>query len=133
MKQETKNLANTAYLLSEAAVKELIPDSFNGCRCHKAFTDQLHTFVGDCSSEKQIVALVPGGDVRFSSNMIDGNNVIAVVGEDISADYIEFLEDMQISFIFAGRDGRDGEVMKERLQHDFGIETLQEYHKDKAA
>lgn len=123
----------SALLLSEAAVKELVPDRFDGCRCHKAFPDQLHTFVGDCSSEKQVVALVPQGDVRFPSGKIDGNNIIAVIGEDVSADYIEFLEDMQVSYIFAGRDGSDAEAMKARLKHDFGIETLQDYHKGKAA
>lgn len=124
---------NSAWLLGENEVKRLILQRFDGCRCHKAFPDQLHTFVGDCSSDTQVVVLVPEGDVRFPSNKIDGNNIIAVIGEDISADYIELLEDMQISYIFAGREGRDDEVMKTRLKHDFGIEVLQEYHKGKAA
>lgn len=124
---------NTAWLLREEEVKSIISQRFDGCRCHKAFPDQLHTFVGDCSSDTQVVALVPKGDVRFSSNKIDGNNIIVVIGEDISADYIEFLEDMQISYIFAGKNGKDIEVMKTRLKHDFGIETLQEHHNGKAA
>lgn len=120
------NVNNTALLLCEDEVKSLISQRFDGCRCHKAFPDQLHTYVGDCSSSTQVVVLVPKGDVRFPSNKIDGNNIIAVIGEDISADYIEFLEDMQISYIFAGRDGRDKEAMMTRLKHDFGIETLQD-------
>lgn len=114
-----------AWLLHEDDVKRLIPQRFDGCRCHKAYPDQLHTFVGDCSSDIQIVALVPNGDVRFSSNEIDGHNIIAVIGEEISADYLEFLEDMQISYVFAGADGKDAETMKRRLKHDFGIESLQ--------
>lgn len=120
-------LNDTAWLLHEDDVKKLIPDRFDGCSCHKAFPDQLHTFVGDCSSDIQIVVLVPEGDVRFPSGNIDGYNIIAVIGEGISADYIEFLEDMQISYIFAGYDGRDANIMRMRLKHDFGIEHLQEY------
>lgn len=117
---------DTAWLLHEDDVKKAAPQRFDGCRCHKAFPDQLHTFVGDCSSDIQIVALVPQGDVRFSSNKIDGNNIIAVIGEEVSADYLEFLEEMQISYVFAGADGTNTETMKRRLKHDFGIENLQE-------
>lgn len=71
-----------ALLMREEEIKSIIPQRFDGCRCHKAFPDQLHTFAGGCSSETQVVVLVPDG-------------------EDVSADYIEFLEDMQISYIFA--------------------------------
>lgn len=115
---------NSAWLLREDEVKSLIPQRFDGCRCHKAFPDQLHTFVGDCGSDIQVVALVPEGDVRFTSNKIDGNNIIAVIGENVSADYLDFLEDMQISYVFAGQDGHDMQAMTSRLKHDFGIEKL---------
>lgn len=119
--------------MREDEVKALIPQRFDGCRCHKAFPDQIRTYVGDCSSDTQVVVLVPDGDVRFPSNEIGSNNIIAVIGEDVSADYLDFLEDMQISYIFAGQDGKDIKAMKERLKHDFGIENLVDYNKGKAA
>lgn len=125
---EKDDINTTAWLLDETGAKGLFPERFDGCRCHKAFPDQLHTFVGDCGSEKQIVALIPEGDVRFTANKIDGMCIIAVVGEDVSADYIEFLEDMQISYLFAGRDGKNLDEMRKRLQHDFGISHLERCH-----
>lgn len=115
---------SSCWLLREYEVKSLIPQRFDGCRCHKAFPDQLHTFVGDCGSDAQVVALVPEGDVLFPSNKIGGNNIIAVIGENVSADYLDFLEDRQISYVFAGQDGKDVQAMKARLKHDFGIETV---------
>lgn len=128
-----ENQNNTALLVDESAIKEIVKDRYDGCCRHKAFPDQLHTFVGDCSSDIQTVVLVPEGDVKFSSNKINGNNIIVVIGEKVSADYLEFLEDMQISYIFAGYDGRDENVMKMRLRHDFGIEHLIDYNKGKVA
>lgn len=119
--------------MCEAEAKRIFAGRFNGCSCHKAFPDQLHTFIGDCSSETQLVILVPQGDIRFPSNSHEGMNVIAVVGEGISADYLEFLEDMQISYIFAGLDGKDMGGMKARLKHDFGITHLRQYHKESVA
>ncbi len=124
---------SNALLLNEEGVKRLVPQRFDGCRCHRAYPDQLHTFVGDCSSATQVVALVPNGDVEFQSNTINGDNLIAVIGEEVSADYLEFLEDLQISYIFAGRNGNDENVMKVQLSHDFGIENLIDYNKGKAA
>lgn len=115
--------------MDEAEAKRVFAGRFNGCSCHKAFPDQLHTFIGDCGSETQIVMLVPQGDVRFPSNNYEGMNIIAVVGEGVSADFLDFLEDMQISYVFAGLDGKDIDAMRERLKHDFGITELRQYQK----
>lgn len=119
--------STTAWLLGEDDVKRLWPLPFNGCSCHVAFPDQLHTYVGDCSSDEQVVAMVPRGDVRFTSNQLDGMNIIVVTGEKVSADFLELLEDMQISYIFAGADGTDEAAMMRRLHHDFGIDSLRQY------
>lgn len=125
-KTEQKH-GDTAWIIGEAELKRLIPQRFDGCGCHKAFPDQLHTFVGDCGSGRQVVALVPQGDVRFPSGRIGGMCVIAVVGEGVSADYLDFLEEMQISYVFAGADGRDDAVMRRHLSHDFAITETEPY------
>lgn len=124
---------SVAYIIDEAEAKRIFAGRFNGCSCHKAFPDQLHTFIGDCSSDTQIVVLVPQGDIRFPSKLFEDMNIIAVVGEGISADYLEFLEDMQISYVFAGYDGKDLDKMRARLKHDFDITELRQYHKESVA
>lgn len=116
--------APVAYLMEEAEAKRVFPGRFSGCSCHKAFPDQLHTFIGDCSSEIQIVILVPHGDIRFPSKSYEGMNIIAALGEGISADYLDFLENLQISYVFAGFDGNNLDEMAVRLKHDFGITEL---------
>lgn len=118
--------ARVARLVSEEEVKRLFPARFAPAGPQPAFPDQLHTFVGDCSSERQAVALVPQGDVLFTTNRLQGLCLIAVVGEEVSADYLEFLESMQISYIFAGRDGRDRRAALERPRHDFAIEHVED-------
>lgn len=119
-----QRLGTDAWLFGTATVREFFPERFEGCACHVAYPDQLRTFVGDCKSRRQMIALVPDGDVRFAANQLRGDNIIAVLGEHVSADYLDFLEDMQISYVFAGKDGTDlGEAM-ERLCRDFGIHRL---------
>ncbi len=121
--------SSVAYILEEDEAKAIFEGRFNGCSCLKAFPDQLHTFVGDCSSEHQIVIHVPKGDILFPSDIYEGMNIIAVIGEKVSADYLEYLEDMQISYLFAGIDGDDKAKMEKILQHDFDITELRHYGK----
>lgn len=105
-------------------VKMMFRERFNGCRCHTAFPDQLHTFVGECSSMSLFVAMVPDGDVRFLSNRIGQENIVVVVGERVSADYLEYLQDMDISYIYGGKSGDDMELVLHTLRKDFGIDSL---------
>ena len=113
-----------AWLLGTSTVRRFFPERFDGGTCHAAYPDQLHTFVGDCGSPRQMVALVPEGDVKFTANSLCGENLIAVLGERASADYLEFLEDMEISYVFAGSDGMDIGRALATLHRDFGIRCL---------
>lgn len=116
-----------ALFLSEQEVKQLFPQIFTATDNRPAYPDQLHTYVGDCSSREQAVAMVPEGDVLFTQNTVRGRCLIAVLGHSVSADYLDFLEQQEISYIFAGADGRDDDIMLERLAHDFGILKLRRY------
>jgi 5-amino-6-(5-phosphoribosylamino)uracil reductase len=114
----------TAHWADAHTVKSLFTDRFDGCQCHKAFPDQLHTFVGDCSSENLFVAMVPDGDVRFPTNKWKDDSIVAVVGNRVSADYLEYLQDMEISYICGGDDGENMDSVMKRLQKDFGVNRL---------
>lgn len=119
-----RRLHTDAWLFGTTTVKQFFPEKFDGCACHVAYPDQLCTFVGECNSRRMMIALVPHGDVRFSGNTLRGDNIIAIVGERVSADYLEFLEEMQISYVFAGRDGTDLTKAMHALQHDFGLQSI---------
>ncbi len=111
----------TALLMDTVRIKRLFQKRFDGCRCHKAFPDQIHTFVGRCEGNGAIVACVPEGDVCFPTASCEGRYIIVAVCENVSADYLEYLEDCNISYIFAGRETLDVNVIVESLRRDFGI------------
>lgn len=119
-----QRLKTDAWLFGTTTVRQFFPERFDGCAYHVAYPDQLHTFVGDCDSERQMIALVPDGDVKFTTNQLRGDNIIAVLGEHVNTDYLEFLEDMQISYVFAGSDGMDLDKAMENLCRDFGIHRI---------
>lgn len=119
-----QRLETDAWLFGTNTVKQFFPERFDGCACHVAFPDQLHTFVGECSSQRLMIALVTEGDVRFTHNHLRGDNIVVVLGEHVSTDYLEYLEDMQISYVFAGKDGTDIALAMQTLHHDFGIRRI---------
>lgn len=121
MSDKIKEQRETALIVSSHKIKQLFTNKFDGCKCHKAFPDQIKTFVGSCNKSKAMVACVPEGDVIINSPYYNEMYVIVAVCENISADYLEYLEDKNISYIFAGEDKLNINTIIKHLEHDFGI------------
>lgn len=120
IKQEEKT-QEVACLVDAERTKQLFSGHFDGCQCHEAFPDQIQTYVGNCDGHGALVVCVPEGDVRFPTENYDGMYIIAVVCEDVSADYLEYLEDQSISYIFAGKESLNMNTIVRHLETDFGI------------
>ena len=76
--------------------------------------------------EKYAVALDPKGKLAWSSNRVEGDPLIQVLGEDAPAGYIEFLRDRGISYIFAGKKSSELNLRQvlTKLREKFGIKRL---------
>jgi 5-amino-6-(5-phosphoribosylamino)uracil reductase len=68
--------------------------------------------------------MVPDGDVSFPCNKINGVNIVVVVSDNVSADYLEYLEDKNISYVFGGENGEDMETVLNALRKDFGVTEI---------
>lgn len=124
MTKQVEKTQEVACLIDADRTKQLFSGRFDGCRCHKAFPDQMQTYLGNCDGDGALVVCVPEGDVRFPSESYKGMYIIAVVCENVSADYLEYLEDSNISYIFAGKDSQNINTIVRRLENDFGIKQV---------
>jgi len=70
------------------------------------------------------VALDPHGKIHYGGDNAHGDHVIAILGEDVSDDYLAELREDGVSYVFAGADGRDLPLALERLGQYFGLQTL---------
>lgn len=75
------------------------------------------------TSQRFFVVVDPQGKIFYEVNNIRGNDVITVLSEQVSDEYLSHLREKEISYLFAGSDGRDMEKMLEILKQDFYIET----------
>lgn len=124
MNMENSHTGCLARWASSETIKSMFKGRFDCCQCHCAYPDQIRTFVGDCSTNEIFVAMVPDGDVSFPCNKVNGVDIVVVVSENVSADYLEYLEDMDISYVFGGENGEDIETVLHALRKDFGITEL---------
>ncbi len=93
---------------------------------HSGFTpaSDFTPFVADQGNARKIVVLDSNGRINFSQNHADGEPILAVLSHRVTDEYLAYLRDMNISYTFAGRDGRDLEAMLESLHNDFDMDLV---------
>lgn len=83
-------------------------------------------FVGASTAacEHTYIVLDSTGRCRYADGRVEGCGVIAVLGRRVAAEYLRFLREKGISYLFAGEDGRDIGAALETLRERFGYRQL---------
>ncbi|MCD7963053.1 MAG: RibD family protein [Rikenellaceae bacterium] len=82
------------------------------------------TWHGKYESERYAIVIDPKGKIIYEDDRFDGDNIITILGEGVSQEYLNHLRDMGISYLFAGPHGSDLNIAVETLRNEFGIEKL---------
>lgn len=82
------------------------------------------TYVGKREAKKTCIIFDAKGKIIYKDEYINGDNVIAVLSEQVSDEYLFLLREKGISYIFAGADGYDLNKALETLNKEFGYEEL---------
>ncbi|KAK8857876.1 hypothetical protein M9Y10_012972 [Tritrichomonas musculus] len=91
---------------------------------HKVPATNFEPFKGPRSSNNYLVVADSRGRSIYEDKIIASNDIIAILGESVSEDYLKYLRDKNISYVFAGKDGRDIAKALHTLKTVFGIERL---------
>lgn len=82
------------------------------------------TFIGNRDSNRLTIIIDPQGKIRYTDNQVEGENMIAVLSEKVSGNYLTFLQEKGISYLFAGEDGKDIVKAMDTLGKEFGMKTI---------
>lgn len=85
---------------------------------------EFKTHVGTRDAQRTCVIFDSKGKIVYKDDKLNGDNVIAVLGETVSDEYLSHLREKGISYIFAGKDGYDLSKALETLNTEFGYEEL---------
>ena len=81
-------------------------------------------FKGKCNAGHFSIILDAKGKIAHETGEAWGTNLIVVLGEQVSEEYLVHLQGLGISYLFAGKDGRDMEKALDTLQQEFGIKRI---------
>lgn len=86
-------------------------------------------YIASSDVDRYIVSVDTQGQLAWKSKYIEKRNrpkahVIEVLTQSVSDDYLSYLHDFDISYIFAGAERLDSSLMMEKLKFLFGIEKL---------
>lgn len=81
-------------------------------------------FIARRDAESYAIALDPSGKLTWKSSAIDEEHVITVLTEQVSDDYLAFLQSKGVSYLFGGKTDINLKRVLEKLRKEFGIKTL---------
>ena len=94
-------------------------------RTPKAVAGDLREIhVADRKGRNVAVAIDPQGKLHYGEDHVLGDHAIAILGEQVSDEYLSELREDGVSYLFAGKDGHDLHSAVDLLGETFGIKTL---------
>jgi 2,5-diamino-6-(ribosylamino)-4(3H)-pyrimidinone 5'-phosphate reductase len=81
-------------------------------------------FIANREAGHYAIALDPSGKLTWKSSSIDEEHVITVLTEQVSDDYLAFLQDQGVSYLFGGKTDLNLKRVLRKLSKEFGIKTL---------
>jgi len=81
-------------------------------------------FIARREAASYAIALDPSGKLRWRSSSIDDEHVITILTEQVSDDYLAFLQATGVSYVFGGKSELSLKRVLEKLRREFGIKRL---------
>ncbi|WP_074078475.1 dihydrofolate reductase family protein [Microvirga massiliensis] len=82
------------------------------------------THAADRKGRDVAVAIDPHGKLHYGQDNAGGDHIVAVLGEQVSDEYLAELREDGVSYLFAGPDGHDLHRAMDILGETFGVRTL---------
>ena len=81
-------------------------------------------FKGELITPRYALLADPEGALVYDKNQIRDQDIIVMLGEGVSEEYMAALREKNISYVFAGKDGYDVGVAFKTLKKEFGVERI---------
>lgn len=117
-----RELNTDAWMFGKNTLRAVFPYKF-GVTGHGINPDTPTVFVGERRSARMFIACDPEGDIYFTSPTLRGDNMLVIVGRNITEEYLAHLRELGISYVII----RDATNLREGLEavgREFGIRCV---------
>lgn len=81
-------------------------------------------FIGDREATSYAIAIDAGGKLGWEKNTLHGDHVITILTEQVADGYLANLQEIGVSYIFAGKQKLDLQIALQKIRTVFHIEKL---------
>ena len=92
-----KSLDTDAWMFGKATTREAFPYKF--MPKGEPVGESGKVFVGNRTSSRLFITIDPDADIFFTSDRLRGDNILTILGESATTDYLAALEEKGISYI----------------------------------
>ena len=117
-----KELDTDAWMFGKNTLRDLFPYKF-GITGHGISPDTPTLFVGERRSARMFIVSDPEGDLYLTSSTVRGDNILVIVGRNVTEEYLAHLRELRISYVIVSDATRLREGL-EAVGHDFGIRSI---------
>lgn len=121
--EKSHNLNADAWMVGRKTIQN---DFAIGTFSYEKYTpaDELKTFIGKQETKRYCIVIDPKGKLAYEQDTLNGDNIIAILSETVSEEYLSFLRDKGISYVSGGLFGTDIQSAMEVLYNEFEISKI---------
>ncbi len=116
-----RELNTDAWMFGKNTVCAVFPEKSS--KGNTPFSVTASVFMGERHSERMFIVSDPDGDILFTSSTLRGDNILVVLGRNVTEEYLAFLRGMRISYVVV-EDATDLHAGLEAANREFGIRSV---------
>ena len=117
-----RELNTDAWMFGKNTIRAIFTYRF-GIAGHTISSDEPAVFIGERHSKRMFIVADPEGDIYFTSPTLRGDNMLVIVGRNVTEEYLAHLREIHISYLIVS----DATNLREGLEavgREFGIRRV---------
>ena len=117
-----RELGTDAWMFGKNTIRAIFPYkwSIDG---HTVPSDYPAIFIGERRSERMFIVADPDADIFFTSATVRSDNILVIVGRNVTVEYLIHLREKRISYLIVN-DATDLREGLEAVGREFGIRCV---------
>lgn len=115
-------LNTDAWMFGKNTLHAIFPYKF-GITGHGVPHDTPTLFVGERHSARMFIVADPEGDIYFTSATVRGDNILVIVGRNVTEENLALLRELRISYVIVS-DATNLREALEAVSREFGIRSI---------
>ena len=127
-----RELNTDAWMFGKNTIRAIFTYRF-GIAGHTISSDEPAVFIGERHSKRMFIVADPEGDIYFTSPTLRGDNMLVIVGRNVTEEYLAHLREIHISYLIVSdatnlREGLEAVVSSASVAYRYKVAVFSMAH-----